>query len=141
MERHWHLGWGEDEEEGWEPWPPDEIEDETSEELLTYEEQLVIRQVAEEAKTMDRQQLTQALLACWGEKFALRRALSEVADEHELPIKVRGPMLIREPGTREEFREVFGYVPTEQEARDFLEELHETATMELDMERIVDSVE
>ncbi len=128
-------------EEDFEDWPPEEDDDETSEELLTYEQQLVIRQVAEEAQAMSREQLIQALMCCWGEKFALRRALAEAADEHDIPIKVSGPMMIRQPQTKAQFREVFGYVPTAREAREFLDELEETATMELDMERIVDSVE
>lgn len=128
-------------EENFEEWPPEPEDDETSEELLTYEEQLVIRCVAEEAQHMSRQQLIQALVQCWGEKFAQRRALAQVAEEHDIPILMSGPMMVRQPCTKSQFKEALGYVPTAQQARAFLEDLEETATMELDMERIVDSVD
>jgi hypothetical protein len=128
-------------EEDCEAWPPEQDDDETSEELLTYEEQLMIRRVAEDAQRMSRDQLIAALMQCWGEKFAQRRALMEVADMHDIPIYISGPMLIRQPSTKAQFEEALGYVPTAEQARQFLEDLEETATMDLDMERIVDSVD
>lgn len=131
----------EDPEADCEEWPPEPDDDEISEDLLSYEEQLVIRCVAEEAQAMDRRELIAALMQCWGEKFAQRRALMEVAEEHGIPIYIGGPMLIRQPCTKSQFKEAFGYVPTAQQAREFLEDLEETATMDLDMERIVDSVD
>jgi hypothetical protein len=126
-----------------EDWPPEagSEEDETSEELLTYEQQLIIRQVAADAKEMSREELIQALLCCWGEKFAMRREISDAVARYGVPIKICGPMLIRQPSTKAEFREALGFVPTAEEARQFLDDLEETATMELDMERIVDSVD
>jgi hypothetical protein len=131
----------EDDAEGYEVWPPDPDEDELSEELLTYEQQLILRRIYEDAQHMSRVQLIQALMQAWGEKFALRRAYMESARENDIPVRICEMLLLSRPETKQEFKEILGYVPTAQQAMDFLDELEETATMELDMERIVDSVE
>lgn len=142
---------------GWESWDEDEDELEEWEEdwldearedrecldegLLTLEQQLSMRRMALQAKTMTRSQLVNALLHAWEQRFMERRNFLEMAHGMGVAARLTDMSLQRPPRTKREFTEIFGYLPTTEQAMEYLEELHETATMELDMERIVDSVD
>jgi len=112
-----------------------------SENGLSLEQQWTMRQVAEEAQTMSREELICALLDCWEQRFGEKMAFAEAAHSLGIPVKTSGPEFARRPRSREDFTEIFGYEPTPQQALAFLEQMEETATMELNMERVVDSVE
>jgi hypothetical protein len=135
--------WDDEEEDGEDAWLEEARaqREETSEELLTLEQRLTIRQVAEEAQTMSREELIHALLLCWEQRFGEKMAFAEAAYGLGMPVKTSGLAFARQPRTRKDFIEIFGYEPTPQQAMEYLDEMEETATMELDMERIVDSVE
>lgn len=142
MGREWGP-WDDGEEDDEDEWLEEARaqRDESSEELLTLEQRLIMRQVAEEAQTMSREELIHALLHCWEQRFGEKMAFAEAAYSLGMPVKTSGPAFALQPRTRKDFIEIFGYEPTPQQAMEYLDEMEETATMELDMERIVDSVE
>lgn len=45
------------------------------------------------------------------------------------------------PKTQEEFAEMMGFTPTIKQAEEFAQELYQDASMELDMEEIIDSTD
>lgn len=141
----------------WEEW--DDYEDEESDELddwgdediagsaeedgtgLTLEQELMLRKIADAAETMSRDELIGALLNCWEQRMMEKQLFAEAAHNSGVAAQFTTVTLQRLPRTRKEFTEIFGYTPTEEEAMEYLDELRETATMELNMERIVDSVD
>jgi hypothetical protein len=104
---------------------------------LTSEQKYLLRRVEIEAHAMSKEQLVQALCASWEARFKLKQTffVNSRAAGFVFFLEERHPW--QRPETQEEFAELMGFVPTEDEANDFLRELQEVATMELDMDEIV----
>lgn len=104
---------------------------------LTQEQKYLLRRVEIEARAMSKDQLVEALCTSWEARFKLKQTF--LANSREAGflffLEERHPW--QRPETREEFMEVLGYEPTESEAEDYLREMWEAATMELDMDEIV----
>lgn len=104
---------------------------------LTQEQKYLLRRVEIEARAMSKEQLVEALCTSWEARFKLKQTF--LANSREAGflffLEERHPW--QQPETREEFTEVLGYEPTESEAEDYLREMWEAATMELDMDEIV----
>lgn len=104
---------------------------------LTQEQKYLLRRVEIEARAMSKDQLVEALCTSWEARFKLKQTF--LANSREAGflffLEERHPW--QQPETREEFTEVLGYEPTESEAEDYLREMWEAATMELDMDEIV----
>ena len=104
---------------------------------LTQEQKYLLRRVEIEARAMSKDELVEALCTSWEARFKLKQTF--IANSREAGfmffLEERHPW--QQPETREEFAEILGYEPTEDEAEDYLREMWEVATMELDMDDIV----
>ena len=104
---------------------------------LTSEQKYLLRRVEIEAKAMSKDELVEALCTSWEARFKLKQTF--IANSREAGfmffLEERHPW--QQPETCEEFEELMGYAPTEDEANDYLREMWEVATMELDMDEIV----
>ncbi len=104
---------------------------------LTSEQKYLLRRVEIEAKAMSKDELVEALCTSWEARFKLKQTF--IANSREAGfmffLEERHPW--QQPETREEFEDLMGYAPTEDEANDYLREMWEIATMELDMDEIV----
>jgi hypothetical protein len=104
---------------------------------LTDEQKYLLKRVEIEARTLSKDELVNALCNAWAERFKLKQIF--LANSREAGfifcLEERHPWQL--PETEEEFTEIFGFVPTEDEANEYLQSLYETATMELDMDEIV----
>lgn len=108
---------------------------------LTLEQKLALKQLELRAQRMNRAELIHALLWAHEQRYQEQHVFKQVAMEAGIIAQPTAMMIRRMPRTKKEFTEVLGYEPTQEQAMDYLEEMRETATMELDMERIVDSVD
>ncbi|NDD46145.1 MAG: hypothetical protein EBZ24_12320 [Synechococcaceae bacterium WB9_4xB_025] len=104
---------------------------------LTSEQKYMLRRVEMEANAMSKAELVQALCTSWEARFKLKQTFltNSRAAGFIFFLEERHPW--QPPETEEEFASLMGYVPTEDEANEYLRELHEVATMELDMDDIV----
>ncbi len=104
---------------------------------LTQEQKFVLKRVELEAKDLSRQELIEALLACWEERFQLKQSFREFSREAGIVFKLDEQRSPFSPSSLEELEEVFGYQPSEEEAMNYIKDVYESATMELDMDEIV----
>ena len=104
---------------------------------LTQEQKYLLRRVEIEARTMSKDELVEALCTSWEARFRLKQTF--IANSRNAGfvffLEERHPW--QQPETREEFTELMGYEPTEEEAEEYLRDMWEAATMELDMDEIV----
>lgn len=106
-------------------------------EELRQEQQYLLRRAALEAQTMSREALIEALCTALEARFRERAYFEGIFRAHGMAVRVEEKYPLQQPETEEEFKELLGYVPTEQEAERYLEERYKDATMELDMDEIV----
>ena len=104
---------------------------------LTTEQRYLLRRVAVEAQDLSRDELIEALCNCWEARFLQKQIFACSSREAGFVFQIEERLPLQQPETEEEFTEIFGYLPTEEEAMAYLEDLHEIATMELDMDEIV----
>lgn len=104
---------------------------------LTAEQRYMLRRVEIEAQAMSRDDLIVALCASWEARFKLKQTFLTNSREAGFIFFLEERHPWQQPETQEEFAALMGYVPTEDEANEYLRELHEVATMELDMDDIV----
>jgi hypothetical protein len=104
---------------------------------LTQEQKYLLRRVEIEARAMSKDELVEALCTSWEARFKLKQTF--IANSRNAGfiffLEERHPW--QQPETKEEFTEILGYEPTEDEAEEYLREMWEVATMELDMDDIV----
>tara|TARA_R100000458_G_C8084556_1_gene117855 strand:+ start:22 stop:360 length:339 start_codon:yes stop_codon:yes gene_type:complete len=105
-------------------------------EKLTLEQSYLLRRIALEARDLSREELINALLACWEGRFRQKQAFMESSRSAGYVFRLNEGGLLQAPN-ESDLEEVFGYVPTEEEAEDYMRTLWESATMELDMDEIV----
>jgi lysozyme family protein len=104
---------------------------------LSQEQMFMLRRVALEAKSMSREELIAALCASWEVRFQQKQYFTLVTRANGMVMRVEEKYPWPQPETEEEFATAMGFVPTEEEAMQYLKQMHETATMELDMDEIV----
>jgi hypothetical protein len=103
---------------------------------LTEEQQFLLARVGVEAAELSRNELIQALIACWEQKLTMKQIYESVLDEHNISFRMQELMPI-DITSEEVLTGVFGYSPSDQEAADYVVDAMESATMELDMDEIV----
>jgi hypothetical protein len=108
-----------------------------SEVELTAEQKYLLRRVELQAHHLSRDELVHALCNAWEERFRLKQTFLTISREAGFVFSLVERHPWQPPETDEEFKEVMGFVPTEEEAESFVRDLYETATMELDMDDIV----
>lgn len=104
---------------------------------LTDEQQYMLRKVRLDAQSMSREELIEALCSSWEVRYQQRQAFISIGRSVGLNFSLTEQYPWQPPNTEEEFREVLGYVPTDQQAEAFVNELWENARMEIDMDEIV----
>ena len=107
------------------------------EEGLTLEQAFLLHRMAAEAREMSREELIDALLESWEMRFRLKQNFLLTTREAGYMFKMEERRPLRQPESEEELIELMGRVPTEEEMRDYMREIWEDATMELDMDEIV----
>lgn len=104
---------------------------------LTQEQKFLLRRVELEAQELSKAELIDALLGCWEVRFQLKQSFMEFARNAGIHFKLDEQRSPFSPDSLEELEAVFGYEPTEEEAVNYIKDMYETATMELDMDEIV----
>lgn len=104
---------------------------------LSTEQQYMLQRLAMEAKGMSREQLIEALCDSWEARYRQRQCFISSSRSAGFVFQMEERRPWQQPETEEEFKEILGYVPTEEEANAYLKDAWETATMELDMDEIV----
>jgi hypothetical protein len=104
---------------------------------LTEEQQYMLRKVRLEAASMNKEELIEALCDSWEARYQQRRIFTAMGRQFGLSFAIREEYPWQPPETEDEFKEVLGFVPTENEAKAYLKELWENARMDIDMDEIV----
>lgn len=104
---------------------------------LTDEQQYMLCKVRLEAQSLNRDQLIEALCDSWEARYRLQHVFQHMGESLGMGMQIREEFPWLRPETEEEFKDVLGYVPTDQEAKDYLNGLWENARMEIDMDEIV----
>jgi hypothetical protein len=107
------------------------------EENLTVEQEYLLRAIALEAQGLSREELFNALLNCWEARFRQKQIFLATCRSAGFAFKLDEGATIFTPDKIEDLEQIFGYVPTAEEANDYMKSMVETATMELDMDEIV----
>lgn len=107
------------------------------EEELTMEQTFILHRLAEEAKGMSREQLISALIESWEMRFRIKQNFMATTREAGYMFKMEERRPTRQPETEDELAEILGYEPTEEEIANYMRDVWENATMELDMDEIV----
>lgn len=106
-------------------------------ENLTTEQQYLLRRIELESADLSKDELIAALLDCWEARFRQKQVFLSTTRSAGYVFKMDEGATLFAPETDEDFTEIFGYLPTEEEAEDYMRGLWENATMELDMDAIV----
>jgi hypothetical protein len=106
-------------------------------ENLTHEQQYLLRRIELEISDLSRDELKAALLDCWEARFRQRQIFLSTTRSAGYIFRMDEGATLFAPETEEDFAEIFGYVPSDEEAEDYMRGLWENATMELDMDAIV----
>ncbi len=104
---------------------------------LSQEQKFLLRRVELEAQELSKAELIDALLGCWEVRFQLKQSFMEFTRDAGIHFKLDEQRSLFSPDSLEELESVFGYEPTEEEAVNYIKDMYETATMELDMDEIV----
>jgi hypothetical protein len=105
--------------------------------LLTTEQRYLLRKVELEAQAMSRPELIAALCDAWEARFAQKQHFISNTREAGLVFRIEERQPLQLPESHEELKQLFGHLPDEEELDAYLREQWESATMELDMEAIV----
>ena len=95
---------------------------------LSQEQEFVLAAIGVEAAGMARQELIDALVSCWTQKFELHNIYQAVLAEHEISFRMQElkPLEINSD-------QMLNSIETEE----LIEDVMESATMDLDMDAIV----
>jgi len=104
---------------------------------LKQEQQYLLRRTALEAQSMSREDLIEALCGALEARFRERAYFEGIFRSHGMSVRIAETYPWQRPETEEDFKELLGYVPTQEEAERYLEERFRDATMDLDMDEIV----
>lgn len=109
----------------------------TTDDALSPEQCYLLRRVAIEAETLDRDQLIAALCEAWEARFRLKQYFISTSRAAGFVFQVQEQCVWPQPESPAEFEAVFGYRPSAAELEAYYEQMWELATMELDMDAIV----
>ena len=104
---------------------------------LTQEQKFILKRVELEAKDLNREELVEALRGCWEVRFQLKQSFMEFSRGAGIVFRVDEQRDPFSPDSMEDLESIFGYEPTEEEAVNYIKDVYESATMELDMDEIV----
>ncbi len=104
---------------------------------LSEDQEFFLVRLCQIAQQMDRRDLIRALLSSWEERFLLKRMYQIAARQTGRFIEAEQIYQLAPPETEEDFKAVLGYVPTDQEAKEYLRQLEEGVTIGVDIEDIV----
>ena len=104
---------------------------------LSEDQEFFLVRLCQVAQQMDRRDLIRALLSSWEERFLLKRMYQIAARQTGRFIEAERIYRLAPPETEEDFKAVLGYVPTDQEAEEYLRQLEEGVTIGVDMEEVV----
>lgn len=104
---------------------------------LSMEQCLILRRLEIDARQMSRAELVAALCHSWEARFQMKNVVHEFCRCNGIGFRLEETSSLSLPESAEDLVRVFGYVPSEQEAEDYVRGLVEAATMELDMDEIV----
>lgn len=107
------------------------------EEGLTLEQKFLLHRIAAEAQEMGKEELIGALLESWETRFRIKQNFLLTTREAGYMFKMEERQPLRPPESEEELIQAIGHVPTDEEVEDYMREMWENATMELDMDEIV----
>lgn len=107
------------------------------EDELTLEQVFILHRLEVEAKGMSKEQLIAALLKSWEMRFLIKQNFLSTTREAGYAFRMEERQPPKQPETEEELIEAIGYAPTDKEVEDYMRNIWENATMELDMEEIV----
>lgn len=103
---------------------------------LTSEQQFLLKRVEMEASHLSKEELVDALVDCWEQRFRLKQAFMEYSREAGLNFRLEEHRSPYAPDDIEDLTQVFGYEPTDEEAIEYYQAMYES-NMELDMDEIV----
>jgi hypothetical protein len=106
-------------------------------ENLTHEQSYLLRRIELEANDLSREELITALLDCWEARFRQKQIFLSTTRSAGYIFRMDEGATLLAPETEEDFTTIFGYVPSDEEAEDYMRGIWENATMELDMDAIV----
>ena len=104
---------------------------------LTQEQQFMLHRIALEVQDYSKDELIEALLACWEGKFRQKQTFIASSQEAGISFYLNEGMAVMPETAVEEFEATNGYAPTWEDAEDYLETVQENVGMELDMDAIV----
>lgn len=107
------------------------------EEELTIEQEYLLRAIAQEAQSLSREELFNALLSCWEARFRQKQIFLATCRHAGFAFKLDEGATMFTPENLTDLVKIFGYIPSAEEANDYMKSMVETATMELDMDEIV----
>ena len=105
------------------------------------EQEYLLRRIALEAQELSQEELINALCDSWAARFQQKFTFMRMSRSagYSFTMQEKSPYGV--PRTQEEFAEMMGFTPTIKQAEKFAQELYQDASMELDMEEIIDSAD
>ncbi len=104
---------------------------------LTQEQNFFLHRIALEAQSYSRDELIEALLDCWEAKFRQKQTFVVSSKEAGFSFNLNEGIAVMPETVVEEFEKANGHAPTWEDAEDYLENIQENVSMELDMDAIV----
>ena len=104
---------------------------------LNCEQELFLALLKTKLPELSRQQLIEGLIDCWEQRFALKNQMAELAHAAGICLGFQPAAIQPAPEDEDDFEAVLGFVPTEEEALEYLEQLEIAATMEVDMDEAI----
>lgn len=108
---------------------------------LTMEQEYLLRRIALEAQELTQEELISALCDSWAARFQQKFTFMKMSRSAGYSFKMQEKAPCGVPKTQEEFAEMMGFTPTIKQAEEFAQELYQDASMELNMEEIIDSTD
>ena len=103
---------------------------------LTSEQLFLLKRVEMEASHLSKEELVDALVDCWEQRFMLKQAFLTHSRETGLSFRLEEHRSPYAPENLEDLTQVFGYEPTNEEAVEYYQSMYES-NMEIDMDEIV----
>lgn len=105
---------------------------------LNQEQELVLIHLKHWAQNADHAALTAALLECWESRLRQKNAFVLMAQDAGICMEIRSGQMPELPEDLDDLGQLFGFKPTEEEADRLIEQLVDAATMEVDIDEVVE---
>lgn len=103
---------------------------------LSAEQQFLLKKVEMEAEELSKEELIDALVDCWEQRFRLKQVFQEYTREAGISFRLEEARSPYAPESIEDLTAILGYEPTDEEALDYYQEMYES-NMYIDMDEIV----